>query len=262
MVQTNSKFESGFTLLELLVAVTLIAVMAVGIWSALELCVNSWIRGIEAIDINQRERSTLDLVRKQLASAYPLIPNSVLYSTVQNTTVSSSPSLVFSGAETSLRFVSPNSLQYLDGAGMMLVAYEVEEDSDGNTALVEKEVRYTGQSVESGGFTSSVPVFLNLKECLFEYYDSGTGDSPAEWVTEWDTSSRQQLPAAVRISMIARDSGVDARHRQMIIPLRAEPNFAMGLGQSGVTRRRVIQPTGPRTPGSIGSRSLDGGIGH
>ena len=55
---------SGFTLLELLVAITLIAVMAVGVWAALELCLRAWTRGIETIEINNRDRSTQDLFRK------------------------------------------------------------------------------------------------------------------------------------------------------------------------------------------------------
>lgn len=231
--------QQGFTLLELVVAVTLVAMMSVGIWSALTLCVNSWVRGVETIDFNQRERTTQDLMRKQIASAYPLVPSPVLGSTLTNTAVSSSSSsqLVFSGTGTSLRFVSPNSLQSVDGAGLMLVAYEIEEDSDGNTALVEKEARYTGQGASSGGFTSSVPVFLNLKSCLFEYYTPGDTANPAEWLEEWDTSAMRRLPAAVRISMVAKDDAVIASHdRQMVIPMRAQADVAAITGQG---RQRV-----------------------
>jgi len=239
--------ETGFTLLELLVAVTLIAIMAVGVWNALDLCIRSWIRGIETIDINQRNRSTQDLVRKQIASAYPLISSSAASSSgaqnvarMQNVAIQASTSApVFSGGETSLRFVSPNSLLSMNSMGLVLVTYEVEVDSDGNMALVEREAPYVGQGVDDGGFISSVPVFFNLKECTFEYYDLGDADNPPEWLTDWDTENRRRLPAAVRISMISRDADTDWPGRQMIIPLRAQYNYLQVQQRS--QRQRVQQ---------------------
>ncbi|MDR0310283.1 MAG: prepilin-type N-terminal cleavage/methylation domain-containing protein [Acidobacteriota bacterium] len=226
--------ESGFTLLELLIAVTLVAVMAVGVWAALDLCVKAWMRGIDAIDSNQRERSTRDLVRKQIASAYPLVQSSTASSVTQGeaaartaTVRSSSATLapVFLGGETGLRFVSPNSLLSMDSAGLVMVTYEAEVDSDGNIVLMEREAPYMGQGADDGGFTSSIPVFYNLKECIFEYYYPGDADNPAEWLTEWDAASRRRLPAAVRISMLFRDADKDSPGIQMIIPLRAQYNY-------------------------------------
>ncbi len=54
----------------MLVAVTLVAVMAVALWAVFRISINSWIRGTEFIDTNQRNRSILDLVKKQMASIY------------------------------------------------------------------------------------------------------------------------------------------------------------------------------------------------
>ena len=226
----KSSNQAGFTLLELLVAVTLIAVMAVGVWAALSLCIRAWTRGIEAIDINQRDRTTQDLVRRQIASAYPLLPSTASLTASSGTQgsilpVSTSSVPVFSGGETSLRFVSPNSLLAMDSAGLILVTYEVEVDSDGNIALVQREAPYTGQSIDDGGFTSSVLVFYNLKECIFEYYDSGDGNNPAEWLTEWDTASRRRLPAAMRMSILFHDGDRDMPGMQMIVPLHAQYNY-------------------------------------
>ena len=247
----GSHRETGFSLLELLVAVTLIVVMAVGVWSALDLCVRAWSRGIETIDVNQRERSTQDLVRKQIASAFPLVPAVPSLSGGQNAVsqllAASTP--VFSGGETSLRFVSPNSLMSVDSAGIVFVMYEVEVDSNDNLYLVQREAPYIGQSVDDGWYTSSAYVFFNLKEIIFEYYDPGDADNPAEWLTEWDTASKRRLPAAVRISMLYRNTDRGAPGRQMVIPLHAQYNIQSQPKQQLIQRRQQRTQPQPKAKG-------------
>ena len=239
----QSRRDNGFTLLELIVAITLIAVMSVGVWTALDLCIRSWTRGIEKMEVNQRDRSTYDLVRKQIASAYPLVPSTVTTASgVRNTTTSLSltSAPVFYGGENSLRFVTPNSLMSIDSGGLVYVAYEAEVDSNGNIHIAQREGPYTGQSVYDGGFTSAVYVFYNLSECTFEYYDNGDENNPAEWLTEWDTANRRRLPSAVRISMLYKDNYRGAPGRQMIIPLRAQYSFSQSqsIQQQYVQRRQ------------------------
>ena len=246
----NSSSEAGFTLLELVIAITLIAVMSVGVWSALETCVRSWSRGIETIDLNQRERSTYDLVRKQIASAYPLPQSAIVTASgtqttavtqtaaVRTTSSAASNTPIFSGGETSMRFITPNSLVMMDSTGLVLVTYEVEIDSDNNISLVQREMPYTGQDVDNGSFIRYVPVFRNLKECTFEYYFSGDANNPAEWLTEWDTATRRRLPAAVRISMLFNESDKSSLPgRQMIIPFRAQNTY-----QASQTQQTSITP--------------------
>ena len=256
--ENHENSQAGFTLLELVVALTLLVVMAVGVWTALTMCINAWTRGIEAIDVNQRERNTHDLVRKQIASAYPVLPSSgISLSGVQQNAVNSiiaANTPVFSGGETSLRFVSPNSLLSVDSAGLVLVTYEVGVDSNNNIFLVQREAPYVGQSVDDGWFTSSAYVFYNLKELTFEYYDTGDAGEPAEWFTEWDTLGKRRLPAAVRISMLYKDADIGSPGMQMIIPLRAQYALQNQPMQQFMQRQqmRVQQSTQPNSNPSGG----------
>ena len=210
--------EAGFTLLELLIAITLVAMMAVGVWAIFNISVRSWSRGIEAIDANQRHRSVLDMTRKQIASAYPAYPNTDAQS-------AEPASIIFSGTENAIRFVSMTSLQYFESPGLTLVSYEMAQDSDGTLSLIEKETRFTGQD-DSLNDAKSIPIFSNLQTCTFEYYDSGTTEDPARWVSEWDGSASSKLPAAIRMTMISRDSQNNPFNRQMVIPVRAQESLS------------------------------------
>jgi general secretion pathway protein J len=213
--------ESGFTLLELMIAITLLSMMAVGIYAVLSISIRSWNRGTDAIDISQRHRSMLDMARKQFASIYPL------YTTPSSTEPNSSFALIFQGTQNNLRFISLNSLQSYDNAGPMLISYEMGRDADGNSSLDEKEVRYTGQLPDESVLSSSksISVFDGLLSCTFEYYDPGDADNPAQWVVEWDGSTLNRLPAAVRMTMIAQDFQAGTLNRQMIVPLHAQTNL-------------------------------------
>ena len=225
--------EGGFTLLEMLIAVTLVAMMAVGLWGVFSVSIRSWSRGTQFIDKNQRHRSILDLVRKQMASAYGLFG--------QEDPESGEPSfLIFSGAENAVRFISLNSLQFQDSPGLTLVSYEVARDGNGDYSLVEKEVRYLGQAPDQVAYEMPdrpIPIFENLSSCTFEYFDPGSREAQPQWVREWDGQKLGRLPVAVSITMISRDPAGNTLNRHMVVPIQATV---------GDSRRNVISPFGSR----------------
>lgn len=211
--------QTGFTLLEMLVAVTLVAIMAVALWSVFRISIRSWSRGTEFMDANQRHRSILSLVRKQMASAYGLLApkdNQPLGPT----------KLIFSGTKDSLQFISLNSLQFQSSPGLTMVSYDVDQDTAGNYALVEREARYLGGVPEEGepvDGSNPVPIFENLTSCLFEYFDPGDRNNASQWVQEWDGQKLGKMPLAVSFTMISRDPKGNTLNRHMVIPIKAEP---------------------------------------
>jgi prepilin-type N-terminal cleavage/methylation domain-containing protein len=226
--------QGGFTLLEVIVSVTLVAVMAVGLWAVFSITIRSWSRGTEFMDTNQRHRSILNLVRKQLASAYGLLaPPTPQAGTGPIGAVSvGMGSLVFSGTEDSLQFISLNSLQFQESPGLTLVSYEVSQDSGENFSLVEKEARYLGHIPEDEsyvGHSKAIPIFEKLSSCLFEYYDPGDATNPSQWVRSWDGQKLGRLPLAVSMTMVSRDTGGNTMNRHMVVPIKAEP-FGQGIG--------------------------------
>jgi prepilin-type N-terminal cleavage/methylation domain-containing protein len=208
--------EKGFTLLEMLIAVTLVAMMALSLWAVFRISIRSWTRGTEFIDANQRHRSILDMARKQMASTYgfmtPANPGRGLMSR-----------LIFNGTETSLRFISLNSLHFQESPGLTYAAYEIVQESNGSFSLVEKEARYLGQDFdqeEPAGQSKPMPVFRNLTSCLFEYFDPENRDTP--WVREWDGEKLRRLPEAISITMISHDPEGNTLNRHMVVPIQAK----------------------------------------
>lgn len=236
--------EAGFTLLEMLVAVTLVAMMAVGLWLVLRTSIRSWSRGTEFIDANQRHRSILDMARKQMASAYPLftpIDGQQPFTPVDAQQQGASY-LIFNGTENSLHFVSLNSLQFQESPGLTLVSYEVAQDSQGDYALVEKEARYTGQlpdEVAPASFSKTTPIFEKLTSCTFEYFDPGDSSNPSRWVREWEGRQQGRLPVAISMTMVSQDPRGNALSRHMVVPLQTEVNLL---------RAGAIYPFGGRRP--------------
>jgi len=262
--------EKGFTLTEMIIAVTLVAMMAVGIWSIFRTGILSWSRGTEYIDASQRHRNITDMVRKQMASAYPL--------TAPADPDSPGPDYpIFYGTETSLSFVSLSALNFNKSPGLTLVNYEVIPDSEGDYLLVESEQRYLGElpdSVESIDLSSITPLFENLTECYFEYRKADDdADNPGEWVQEWNGQELGELPVAISMTMVTTDTNGAIRNRNMFVPIQApEVNLPMntrnlsgvrGRGAGGRGGEPGTRKTSPRKiPGREPGVGRDRGTGR
>ena len=243
--------EKGFTLLETLVAVTIVAMIAVGIWSVFSTSLRVWARGTEYIDASQRQRNILDMIRKQLASAYPLTAPPDPNSPNPVSPILSNP--IFQGTETSLHFISLNSLRFHDSPGLTLVNYEVTQGPEGAAILVEREEQFLGQIPDYESETDladMLPLFGNLTQCYFEYRSEDEGEP---WVREWDAEERGQLPEAVAINMAAVDTVGNARSYNIIVPIHAKQAAGMG----GVNADELEGGLG-RRPGYILRNSLEG----
>ncbi len=231
-----AKSEKGFTLLEMLIAVTLVALMAVSLWAVFSISIRSWTRGTDFIDANQHHRSIMDLVRKQMASAYGLIAS-------PNPQQGLVPRLLFQGTENSLRFISLNSLRFQESPGLTYVIYDIEQDSEGALSLVEKETRYLGQLADqeiTANQAKPIPVFKNLTSCTFEYFDSQNRE--ASWVRDWDGEKLRRLPKAISITMISQDPKGNSLNRHLVVPVHADAvDSRITMINPFGGRRRVVQ---------------------
>jgi general secretion pathway protein J len=236
--------DRGFTLLETVIAVTLVAMMAVGLWSAFRVSLTSWKRGTDSVDANQRHRSIVDLVKKQMASIYAVIAPIDLQSggTVYP---------VFAGTDSSVQFISLNSLRFYEHPGLTMVSYDVEQDRTGAFRLVEREAQYVGlepgrESFFDRDVTQPFVVFENLTSFTFEYFDPGDSDRPARWISEWDAKEMTELPAAISMTMVSQDASGETISRHLVVPI---------MSQAYDPRLNFVNPFESR-PASVGRRRV------
>jgi len=239
--------EQGFTLLEMLVAITLVAMMAVGMWAVFRISVMSWARGTDNIDANQRNRTVLDLVHKQMACIYGLIApvdpqtGGAIYP-------------IFSGSETSVQFISLSSLRFHENPGLTMVSYDMVRDRQGTFSLVEREDRYLGMDPSRQSFLERkdeqvTTLFLNLMTFKFEYFDPGNNERPPQWVANWDAREIGRLPLAISMTMIIRDPKGGTFSRQIVVPIMAMPfDPRLNFVNPFESRPQRLGPYDPRLP--------------
>lgn len=236
----------GFTLIEMLVSVTLIALIALCVWGVMRITIASWKRGTDSIDMNQQHRATLDLMQKQIASMSALLPP-----IDPQTGMGQYP--IFVGSDTGMQFLSPCALRFQDVPGMAYVEYDVVSEADGTYSLVEKETSYLGgDPTQAEGFGQgdepTVTIFEHLSSATFEYFDPGTPTIAPQWVSDWSGLDYMSLPTAVRMTISMQETGGGTKNRQIVIPISSEiNNLQVGAITPAGTQGRSPNAGNPRT---------------
>jgi general secretion pathway protein J len=184
----------GFTLVELTVALVLMALMAALMFGSLSFAGRSWDGGEgKATEVNEM-RQTEEFLRGQLTSQFPLRARKIVDFPLR-----------FSGDRNEIRYaaalptrVAEGGVYYFrlavvrEGDKSRLVQERVIPDPDATTDL---EFRDGGRSVLAEG----------IDEMKIQYYgrDAGAADTEAPtWRDRWD--DKQRLPQMVRIDVVPK----------------------------------------------------------
>jgi general secretion pathway protein J len=189
----------GFTLLELLISLTIVAVIVVIIFSALRIGIRAWEKGEKDVDIRQRQRIVLDLIKHQLAST----------SVSEVWGVDPQPASL-KGDNKSIAFVSRIPLTPGNRFGMVYVRYAVKQAkgddrehltfSERNVALPDKKT--SADHPDEGDFSELIS---GMKSIVFEYLKERPGEAASLWQKNWDPAVDKGLPRAVRITLLETD---------------------------------------------------------
>jgi general secretion pathway protein J len=194
MLKGHSK---GFTLLELIIALTIVAVIVVIIFGALRIGIRAWEKGERDMDVRQRQRIVLEL-KRQLAST-----------TAKDAWSRDGQLASLKGDGKSIEFVSHIPITPGNQFGTFLVMYAVKKQKDGMEQLVfhERNVVLSGKKTGAdqpgeGEFSELIPA---MKSIVFEYVKTESGEKASLWQKSWDPAVDKGVPRAVRITLRESD---------------------------------------------------------
>ena len=175
--------EGGFTLVELLVAITLLGLLSLVLVGGLRFGARAW----EKVETDSRELQDLmiarDFLSARLERGLPLAPSGD----------GSGEQPVFQGSERSLRFLTDMPGR-LGARGLQRVALDLRRHEDGADLLLR-----WGPTTPGGEAAGSRALLRDIASMRFAYYDAGSDDREGGWLDRWEDSDR--LPALVRIAV-------------------------------------------------------------
>ncbi len=193
--------DSGFTLLEVLVAVVIMAVIMTTAFGALRLGGRSWEAGIARADGNATYRAVADLLRRQVSQILPLTwPEA------------SQGRIAFDGEPTRLRFIAPAPQQRSEAG---LFEYGLSAERQG--LEIKLVLSYIPFNPDAEAFQTPAPhqqalLVEQLEGVSFDYFGSpakagirgnSTNQAP-RWYRRW-AADAQNLPQLIRVRMAVKE---------------------------------------------------------
>lgn len=191
--QDSLKKERGFTLLELLIAISLLALLAVMMSSGLHFGVRVWEKNSVATSRLEKISLTQEFLRQAISKAYP------------HALKGDSPGKIkidFHGQEHHLDFLTPMP-EALGAAGLARMSLDVEESNTGSRLILSWRPEL---APDDPTLDRHATLLANIAEVSFSYF--GSAKDTLSWTPDWDVQAT--LPALIRIhvSFRARDSRI------------------------------------------------------
>jgi prepilin-type N-terminal cleavage/methylation domain-containing protein len=232
--------ESGVTLIELLVSVTLVALLSTGMAIALRVGLSGSQKSQAHITANRRVIGVERVMREEITNLMPV--------NVACGGKDGQYAPLFEGRPQSMRFVSSYSLGEAARGAPRLVEYQVIPGENGEgVRLVMNEIPYGGQKwlrplclglvpAEGGGQVAQfTPIQVGgysfvladkLAGCRFEYLREGNQPLPTTWIDSW--MEQFKWPLAVRIllrPMVSNPSILQPTSLTVPVPANPVPGY-------------------------------------
>lgn len=200
--------QRGFTLLELLISVALLALLTTFLFDGLRLVTHGLGPQADRLDRASRIAVAQNFLRAQLADARPLL-----------NAASGLHSVEFDGRPDGIDFVSvaPESVS---GAGLqaLSILYEKGTSVRGGGLLLRWR-RYEGNSPTVLSDVRNSWLLDHVRSAEFAYFGAASPNEPPAWHAAWRDMTH--LPALVRLSLEFADA---QRMPELVIALRLSPS--------------------------------------
>lgn len=176
--------QGGFTLVEVALSLTLLALIMMILYGALHL-------GQTAVEKSRLQADTSRSVR-----FLPQFLGSYIRSAYAYRTAPGEAPFFFSGGEERLSFVSAFSTA-LGGRGFSRVTLHWDEAAGGRLTLDEEIPLRLESEGEGGGYRNSVVLGEGVRDFRLDYLNLEGGRE--QWVERWEGAEQKTLPRAVRL---------------------------------------------------------------
>lgn len=181
-IWTSTRSVEGFTLLELLVALTIGTVLIVASGVIFKSSVDLMTRGEKWLQTESKEFSALEFWREQVSALR----------------TDNSASALFLGKKGELNFVTPVRLN-LRYKGLVVAQYSIREEKADKYSLIYKENMFTTAQTtqkKEGEDSGALVLLQDYDSIRFEYLGK-TSKNKNQWKSEW--AGKQDIPRALRL---------------------------------------------------------------
>ncbi|MFH2047492.1 MAG: prepilin-type N-terminal cleavage/methylation domain-containing protein [Pseudomonadota bacterium] len=200
-VQGSRKAEKdpnsfGYTLIELLISISILVIIITIIGSAIRLGYRSVNAGEAKIASLERLKSSLNIVDAQLQSEVPIAYDG-----------EDGRSFYFKGDGKTLQFSTNYSVWEGNRRGYIIADYRIETNDSG------KQTMYVTENIIGSSVKREAKLFDALDEIYFEYFDKNSLEENDKWIEQWMEGN--DIPEKIRINFVK-----DTINFAFIIPLR------------------------------------------
>ncbi len=206
--------QHGFTLLEILLALALLAFVMLGVWGALRGAARVTRSADAVMAQGEQVRTVQQFLRRYIGAAGPQ-PFAM---------ADGSAARMFRGDATSIEYVAPLPMQS-GHAGLYIQTVSLQKEGAGMSLRLDYQP-YTENQVANAQPIRHV-LLTNLRGGKFEYLAAAAFGKPPAWRDDWQATSG--LPLAVRIHL---DPAWRTRvgFPDMVIPVRTGQGFGAQIG--------------------------------
>lgn len=186
--------NSGFTLLEVLIAVVLLGILSAALYGSYFGVMRARDRASSGMEARRELGATLDLLRREISAA-PLIVSGKtdkrLRFVVEDRDIFGAPASTLE-----LTTVVPDSGQIRPESGIVVVTYRISEKNK-KRGLTRQERELFSEDTT----VSAYPQMEQITSFLVECYDG------SKWVKSWDSAINGVLPKGVRVTVQVEEEG-------------------------------------------------------
>ncbi len=191
--------EDGFTLLELIVTLTILTIIVVLAFGAFRLGIKAWETGDERVDFLYRMKYLVDLMEKEISSIHPYY--------FRQDNEKDDKKLDFQGQPNLISFISSVKRSDLSLSGDKLRKVSFYFEKDKNLLIMREEIiQPYVPFIESGKKKiRSITLAKDVSDLRFRYFMLNNTnrdiENDGEWVANFSSIEEDKLPRAVEITI-------------------------------------------------------------